>query len=309
MAEKIRVAISGLIYPVTMMRYFHDALERRDDLEVVSVGPFFGSWIPWAGGMNLPERYVKMPTVALPQTMANHHIKYEMVKNLIPGGEIDIWIQADAGWHFTSRPKAKVVALIETDPHVLKRHYDTPKSYSDVTFCMQTPYMEDNEIWLPYACDTTKFYPVDLPNGYEHDACLIGLQYAQRDLLVGRLRSMGIDVAYGLGAVYDEYRVLYNLSKIALSWSSMEDTPVRVFESMGMARPLVANRTPDILRLFREEEHFLGFSTVDEAVHQVNRLLTNPELAGKFSHAGYQEILAKHTWDHRIQEILTTCGY
>lgn len=308
MAEKIRVAISGLMYPVTMMRYFHDALERRDDLEVISVGPFFGSWIPWQGGMNLPERYVKMPTVALPQTMANHHIKYEMVKNLIPGGEIDIWLQADAGWHFSTRPRAKVVALIETDPHVLKRQYDVPKAYSDITFCMQTPYMEDGEIWLPYACDTTKFYPdpsVEITN----DACLVGLPYSQRDLLVGRVRASGATVIYGIGAVYDEYRQLYNSAKIALSWSSLEDTPVRVFEAMGMKRPLVANRTPDILRLFREEEHFLGFSTVDEAVHQVNRLLQIPDLATKIADAGYQEVIDKHTWDHRIDQILNACGY
>jgi len=303
----IKVAISGLIYPVTMMRYFWDALSRRDDLEIFSIGPFFGNWIPWNGGMELAPRYTKTPTAPLPREMANHHVHPGMLAGIIPN-DIDLWIQVDAGWHFSKRPPAKVVAHVQTDPHVLKSHYTTPKSYSDLNFCMQTPYMESGEIWLPYANDPPRFYPDPQTKtfGVEYDACLVGLHYHQRDQLVKRLIASGKRVYYDLGKVYDEYRVLYNASKVALSWSSLLDTPVRVFEAMGMKIPLVANNTPDINLLFEEGVDFCGFDTVDQAVEWVNYLTNTPVLAGVMAENAYKKVVEKHTWDHRIQFILET---
>lgn len=297
----MKVAISGLMYPVTMLRYFWDALDRNKDLEVFSIGPFFGGWIPWGGGMQVPLNNVKTPSVPLPQAMSQHHVHPGMLGSLIPD-DIDLWLQVDAGWHFSKRPPAKVVALIETDPHVLKATYAEPKAYSDLTFCMQTPYIEWDEIYLPYANDQTKFYPD--PQKIDYDACLIGLHYPQRDQLVKRLVMEGKKVYYGLGDVYDAYRMMYNSSRVALSWSSLQDTPVRVFEAMGMGIPLVANRTPDLVRLFEEGKHFLGFDTTEEAVYQVNQLLSDPILRADLSRESQIAISAEHTWDHRIDLIL-----
>jgi hypothetical protein len=303
----LKIAISGLIYPVTMMRYFWDALDRRDDLEVFSIGPYFGSWIPWGGGMEIAPRYVKTPTIPLSREMASHHIHPGMLKGMIPN-DIDLWLQVDAGWNFSVRPPAKKVALIETDPHVLKGHYAAAKSYSDVTFCMQTPYQEIGEVWLPYANDPTKFYPDKQPDilGVSYDACLVGLHYPQRDVLVKHLFMDGKRVYYDLGKVYDEYRALYNASRVALSWSSLKDTPVRVFEAMGMGVPLVANRTPDLELLFEEGVDYLGFDTVEEAVSQVNTILDNPDFGQTLANSAYTKVQERHTWDHRIQFILET---
>lgn len=301
----IKVAISGLIYPVTMMRYFWDALERHEQVEVFSIGPFFGNWIPWNGGMNLSPLYTKTPTVPLPRSMAEHHIHPGMVAGMVPD-DIDLWLQVDAGWHFSKRPPAKIVAHIQTDPHVLKETYKVPRDYSDLNFCMQTPYMESGEIWLPYATDPFKFYPVDTDGPKEYDACLIGLHYPQRDQLIKNLLLNGKKVYYGLGDVYDEYRALYGNSRVALSWSSMLDTPVRVFEAMGMKVPLVANDTPDIQLLFQDREDYLGFTNVEEAVLCVNDFLSNPDIAHRYAESAYQKVKEKHTWDHRIQFILET---
>jgi spore maturation protein CgeB len=256
--------------------------------------------------MNLPDRYVKTPTIPLPTNLGKQPIRFEMISGLIPNKDIDLWIQVDANWHFSSRPKARTVVLVETDPHVIKHTYSLPKSYSDLTFCMQTPYIESDEIWLPYANDPAKFYR-ETVSEYEYDACLLGLNYSQRTMLVNRLRESGKKVAYGLGVIYDEYRQVYNSSQVALSWSSLLDTPVRVFEAMGMGRPLVANRTPDIMKLFVDGEDFLGFDTVEEAVSQVDRILGDPSLEAALSLSGHAKVASKHTWDHRIQEILDAC--
>lgn len=184
----------------------------------------------------------------------------------------------------------------------IKSSYTVPASYSDVVFCMQSNYMVGDDVWLPYAVDNHWFYPEELEMKY--DACIIGLQYQQRTDLVNRLRSKGKKVFYENGVVFNEYRTTYNSSKVALSWSSLQDTPVRVYEMMGMKRPLVANRTPDLMRLFKDGVHFLGFDNLDEAEQQVNYLLEHPEYADEMANTAYNEVMAKHTWKHRIDEML-----
>lgn len=298
---KTRIILSGLIYPISMMRMFWEELERRDNVELTTVGPFFDDYIPWKGGIRLPRMYVKMPTVPLSQDMAKYHVHPQMLVDVLPD-DVDIFIQVDAGFHFASRPNAKKVVLVETDPHVLKKHYTAPASYSDVVFCMQSNYVVGDDIWLPYAVDNHWFYPEK--SELKYDACLVGLQYPQRNELVNRLRRNGKQVFYDNGQILDEYRTIYNQSKVALNWSSLQDLPVRVFEAMGMKRPLVTNRVPDLLRLFKEGVHFLGFDNLDEAESQVNYLLANPDYAKEMAETAYNEVMTKHTWKHRIDEML-----
>jgi hypothetical protein len=303
--NKLRVVLSGLIYPVTMMHYFWKAFELREDVELCVTGPYFGNWIPWAYGLYLPEKYVKVPSHPLPQQLARTFPNHVIVQAQLPWEEPDLWLQVDAGWHLADKPKAKVVALVETDPHVIKAGYEMPKRYSDITFCMQMPYMQDDEVYLPYAVDDTTFYPENREK--IHDACLIGLHYPQRDQLVNRLRDKGLNVYYDLGIVYDECRQKYNESKVALSWSTLNDTPVRVFEAMGMSLPLVTNRTPDLANFFVEGEHYLGFDRVEEAEKQVLKLLLDEEMAAEVSYNAYRKVIAGHTFKHRVQQILEAC--
>src|SRR3989304_1825407 len=145
------------------------------------------------------------------------------------------------------------------------------KICESASFCMQQAYIEKGEEYLPYAFDPTVHYPMDLEKVY--DACLIGLQYEHRNQLVSRLRQRNLNVYYTIGEIYDEYRERYNQSKVALSWSRMDDTPARVFEAFGMSLPLVCNRTPDLKNFFLDGNDYLGFDNVDEAEKQVFTLL------------------------------------
>ncbi len=143
---KLKVILSGLIYPVTMLRFFWEELERRENIELSVVGPYFDDWIPWHNGITISKLYVKTPTYPLSRELATLRVHPQILQGIIPD-DIDIWIQIDAGFHFASRPSAKKVVLVETDPHVLKAHYTIPASYSDVVFCMQSNYMVGNDIW------------------------------------------------------------------------------------------------------------------------------------------------------------------
>ena len=311
----MRIVVSYLAYPLSMATYFIRALQRRDDVELFRVAPFTGTWIPWSKpgqdprlGMNLPSKYLDPPEIALPQSMAQMHVHPEMLADKLPK-DIDLFLQIDAGWHFSVRPPGKVVALIETDPHVLKRWYDLPKSYSDFTFCMQSNYMEKDEIFLPYAYDPTVHYPIKTlyPHEKEYDVCLVGLLYPQRAALIDKLRSDGLSVFYDIGLIMDEYREVYNKSKIALSWSTLQDLPARVWEGMAMGLPVVTNRVPDLKHFFHEEIDYLGFDTIEEGETQILRLVDDKYLCDILSNHALRNV-KPHTYDARIQSILDIAG-
>jgi len=301
--RKLKVVISGIFYPLTMMEYIIRGFEQLKNIEIFTVGAFTGDWIPWANGIRLPQKYVRVPDIPLPAEYANKRVPYSVVAQHIPF-EPQLWLQVDAGFHFVDKPKATVVAHVQTDPHCLKDWYKHPATYSDFVFCMQQVYMKPGEFYLPYAYDKKLFYP--MPNVEKiYDACLIGLHYPQRDALVQRLRSRGLKIHYSIGEVYDEYRMIYNQSRIALNWSSLKDLNARTFEALGLGVALVSNRVPDLPNFFVDGEHYLGFDNLDEAEAQVMKLIDNPELREEIAAAGHRKVKA-HTWKHRAEQILET---
>jgi glycosyltransferase involved in cell wall biosynthesis len=213
----------------------------------------------------------------------------------------DLWLQIDAGW-WLQRPEYGIVAHIATDPHVLD--YDKQREQCDLFFNMQRSYMKEGDIHLPYAFDPTVHRPLDIKK--EYDGCLVGLQYETRTQLVRALIGAGYDIEYSIGAVYDEFNVLYNKSRIALNWSSLLDLNARTFEAMGMGIPLLTNRIPALDEFFEEGQHYLGFDTVPEAVEQFTYLIDDYTYADYLALCAYEEVIEKHTYDHRIQQILDT---
>jgi spore maturation protein CgeB len=231
---------------------------------------------------------------------------YEAITLQMPE-DLDFFLQIDAGWHFATRPHARVTALLETDPHCISAsHYAVPKSQSDFTFTMQTPYMRAGEHYLPYAYAPDIHYQ-EPETEKIYDVCLIGLHYNSRNALISALQAKGLRVYYNIGDVFDEYRYIYNQSKIALSWSSLDDLCARNWEALAMGNLLVCNRVTDMQTFFSEDEHYLGFSSIDEAVEKVTWALENPELSQRIADAGHRKVMP-HTYDKRCAQILRTCG-
>ena len=65
----MKIVLSGMYYPVAIVRYFEAALRRRPDVELFTMGPFTGTFIPWNGGMNLKPEYAKAPDLELPMDL------------------------------------------------------------------------------------------------------------------------------------------------------------------------------------------------------------------------------------------------
>lgn len=297
----MRAVLSGLYYPTAMLRYFEAALRRRDDVELCTVGPYSGQWIPWNGGMQLPAKYATHPHIALPspQNTAITPVPVEFIENQLPWNP-DLWIQIDAGFHLRGKPKHGKNIIVGTDPHVL--NYDAQRQLADTFYCMQACYAQAGDEYLPYAYDPVWHQPQD--EQQEYDVALIGLHYEQRNKLVNELRSKGVNVYYDLGPSFDEARTLYNRAPIGLNWSSRNDLTARVFELTGMARLAIVNRVPDLAKFFKSERDLIAFDTHEQAVKAVLYYLENEDEAQGIARQGH-ETVRPHTWNARIEQILS----
>lgn len=294
----MRLVLSGIFYPMAMLRYFEAALRRRDDVEVFAVGPYTGAWIPWRGGMHLPEKYARPPELPLPQATLNSPTPIAYIEAQLPW-QPDAWLQVDAGWHLAGKPAHGKNIFVGTDPHVL--NYDAQRTYADTFYCMQAPYMREGDQYLPYAYDPIWHAPEDGPRNY--DVCLIGLHYPQRDQLVSALRARGLSVYYDIGPCFDEARSLYAQAPVGLNWSSLLDLTARVWELLGMRRLAVVNRVPDLARFFVEDADLLAFDSLGEAVEKVVYALDHPDEATAIAEQGHATVEG-HTWDARVSRIL-----
>jgi len=281
---------------MAILRYFEAALKRRGDVELFTVGPYTGSYIPWNGGMNLPSKYAIEPDLALPQGSQMIPISY--IEGQLPW-QPDLWLQIDAGFYLVGKPENGLNAIVATDPHVL--NYDRQRLFADYFYCMQTPYMKKGDRYLPYAYDPIWHMPE--PKPLEYDACLIGLHYEQRNQLVDALRQRGLKVWYDLGPSFREARQLYNQAPIGLNWSSQLDLVARVFELLGMARLAVVNKVPDLNKFFENGKHLVVFENLDEAVEKTMYYHENTEEANKIAAQGHKQV-EPHTWDARIERII-----
>jgi spore maturation protein CgeB len=311
--SKIKVLLTYLVFPLAMATYFRKALQNRDDVDLKVAGIYTGSWIPWLGGMNLPEKYAIPPDVSLSFSLHINEYPYEEVTKRLGDWTPDLIIQVDAGFHAKYRPTSGMVVTVGTDPHVLNDFYDVPRKYSDKFFNMQAVYSKDKDIYLPYAYSKYDFYPIHI-DGLEDgtwkdkDAVLIGMPYEQRVQWVNELRKRDVSVIFENGPVFDEARALYNRGRIGLNWSSLDDLNCRAFELPAMKLAPVMNLVSDVGRFFDQGTHYLGFKSLPEAVEQVVWLKENPFVAQQMAERAYQNVLP-HTYDARVTQILKETGF
>jgi spore maturation protein CgeB len=254
----------------------------------------------------MPEHYDFRPEIVLPLTGFGQSAPITFIENRLPE-KVDLWLDVNAGFYLSGKPKNGIRATFLTDPHVLRSYYDGIKHYYDYVFCSQTPYAKAEEIYLPYACDSEWHKPEELEKIY--DVALVGNFYPHRVELVNRLKSMGYNVFFDIGYGKADLGKIYNQSRVGLNWSTLDDLNARVFELMGIGIPSVMNRVSDLPGLFQDGEHYMEFNTPEQAIEKIKYLLENPEQAAIIGKNARNEVInSKHTWDDRAETILNVCG-
>lgn len=293
---KKTVILTGIYYPLAILRYFEAALRRRPDINLITVGPYTGNMIPWNNWMALPQKYAIPPTITL--LIGNPHVPISFVETQLPQ-KPDLWLQIDAGFYLEGKPQNGKNCIVATDPHVL--NYDKQRPFADTFYSMQACYAQPGDEYLPYAYDPIWHAPEKKERLF--DVCLLGLHYAHRNMLVDRLRQNGVKVYYDLGPCFDEARTIYNQAPVGINWSSKNDLTARVFELLGMKRLAVVNNVPDLPRFFRDGRDLVTFTSLEEATEKVLHYLANEDQLRAIADQGHGTV-KPHTWDARIEQIL-----
>jgi len=167
--------------------------------------------------------------------------------------------------------------------------------------------------YLPHAFEPDCYKPTEIINRW--DWCFIGHPNSMHriDLLDRMCKEFPNWYVGWRNAAAPGYNSLDDIaykmsqSKVGVNYSVNRDLNMRVFETMGTKTCLLTDSIPDLNDLFENGKHLVTFNSIDEAVDKMRDLLSNDEKRISIANAGYQEVLNKHTYRHRAEEILKVC--
>lgn len=99
--------------------------------------------------------------------------------------------------------------------------------------------------------------------------------------------------------------------RLVFNHCAVFDLNMRVFEALAMGQPLLTNRDAarnGLLDLFEDGAHLLVYDDAESLIAIADRYLRDEAARLAVGEAGRREVLAKHTYRHRVQEIFNIIG-
>ena len=185
--------------------------------------------------------------------------------------------------------------------------------FFDFVFCAQKDYIPvlrnkgfNNVFWLPLACDPEIHRKRRLPKIY--DIGFVGNWRHPR-----RLRLLTLLANYftlnDFRRVYpkEEIATIYSQSKIVFNCSVNGDLNMRVFEALASGTMLVTDHIENGLDDICEDGvHLVTYRDERSLLERVRHYLEHDDEREAIAEAGMQLVLDKHTYYHRVKEILET---
>ncbi len=215
--------------------------------------------------------------------------------------------------------------------------------YYDFIFCGGS---EANEIlnthgvagskWLPFACDPTYHHVVDLSEEertyYARDVAFVGSFYPHRWEILKQVTDfdMGIwgpgwsttgikflDNTEIINALlnYSQWVRVYSAAKIVIVIHYQDEKKTlcyqaspKVFEALACHSFVLVDRQLDVFKLFKDGAHLVSFEEVKDLKKKIAFYLEHPDERKKISEQGYHEVRKKHTYIHRVGELIKVVG-
>lgn len=183
--------------------------------------------------------------------------------------------------------------------------YDKVYYFDDNHVDMVRSISSENATFLPCATDLD-IYARAPGTEKKNDVLFVGNMEnrfnANRRQLVERLRKAGFQVT-ATTAFMQEMVDLINASKVVLNIAKgPSGYPLRVFETMGCGAFMLTNAV-DGPQLFTDRKELVYFN--DQNVEElVGYYLEHDEERERIAAAGYQAVVAGHTFMHRVEQVL-----
>ena len=160
--------------------------------------------------------------------------------------------------------------------------------------------------FLPPATDPTiyKYIP---GTEKKHDIVFVGNIYPNRRALLDRLKSK-FNVLETKAFMEDMVRI-FNEAKIVLNLGvSNTGYNLRVFEALGCRSFLVTNEINREDLLFEDGKHLVYFNerNIEDLI---SHYLKHDDEREAIAENGYREVCAKHTFKHRVTQMLADAGF
>jgi glycosyltransferase involved in cell wall biosynthesis len=147
---------------------------------------------------------------------------------------------------------------------------------------------------------------------HERRLLLVGDGHTRKKL-EARARSLGLsDAVFFVGNVphREVPSYLAAMDVAVVPYQPIEDfffSPMKLFESMAMARPTVAASLGQIAQVIEHGRTGWLYPAGDNAAlaESIETLLQNPALATRIGHAAKEHVLAHHTWDKVTGEVVS----
>lgn len=189
---------------------------------------------------------------------------------------------------------------------------------ADLVLCPQRSFLaplraaNPRTVWLPYGADVSRFRP--FPDvAPDVDVTFVGNVaapvYARRRELL-RLLGDRYRCRFVNGVYFEDAARVYASGRVVWNESLDAEVNMRTFEALACGGVLVTNRTHDtgLTELFPDGEALLTYGDTDELMRVIDHVLANPAEAGAIARRGRERILAAHTWEHRLETIVTLAG-
>ncbi|HLC40447.1 MAG TPA: glycosyltransferase, partial [Methylomirabilota bacterium] len=231
----------------------------------------------------------------------------------IPTG-FDLYLNIDDSLEYFLPSHLRPSAWWVIDTH-LQYYWDLEKARKfDVVFCAQKDGAErlrqdgvQHVVWLPLACDPEVHtqHPVEKLN----DVAFVGNLYPGPRLDLADLIREHFPNSFIGPAPSEEISRIYSQSRIIFNRSLKNDVNMRVFEALASGSLLVTNDLRDNGQadLFEDKVHLVTYRNPGELLARIHYYLAHEEERERVAASGRAEVLAKHTYAHRMRQLLERC--
>ncbi len=182
----------------------------------------------------------------------------------------------------------------------------------DYIFSSQKNFLEvfkpKSVYWLPYGCATEVHKKFDLPKIY--DVVFVGNTnpkvYPERVRLL-KLIGEKFNLKVFSGRYGEEMSKIYSQAKIVFNKSAGGEINMRVFETLATGSLLLTDRLkPEagLEEIFQDKKHLVLYEDEIDLLEKIDYYLTHESEREEIALAGYKEVLAKHTYEQRVKEML-----
>jgi len=309
-ADRLRVCILCESNPFSWVPHYVDAFRAR--CEVITVGPALTREKLAEWDMLRYESWLK------PNDVPIAHDATPDLRDVLPSGwgpHLVVGIaQADTAILRTAARFACPTALIAIDTwqcpddYLFARQFDfvfaAQREFVPLLTAAGARYVE----WLPLACAPDAHHPISSERDF--DVSFVGSWkhrvHRRRAGLLSALQK-NFRVAAQDRVFGEDVCDIMCRGKLMFNHSAVEELNMRIFEAMCMGGPLLTNREAaynGLLDLFEDGKHLIVYSDEGELIEKVRYYLDCPADREAIARAGRAEVLAKHTYRHRVDRIL-----